>query len=65
VDAGIITKSGSWFSYGTTRLAQGRDATKQLMIDNPELAEEIEQKIMAKISGNEFVPAVSDDKEGE
>ena len=65
VDAGIITKSGSWFSYGTRRLAQGRDATKQLMIDNPELAEEIEQKIMAKISGNEFVPAVSDDKEGE
>ena len=60
VDAGIIQKSGSWFSYDGTRLAQGRDATKQLMIDNPELAEEIEKKIMAKISGNDFVPSSND-----
>lgn len=41
----IIKKSGSWFSYNDTKLAQGRDATKQMMADNPELAEEIEQKI--------------------
>ena len=57
VDTGILKKSGSWFSYNDTRLAQGRDATKQLMMDNPELAEEIEQKIMEKISGSDFVPS--------
>ena len=62
VDTGILKKSGSWFSYGETRLAQGRDATKQLMIDNPELAEEIEQKIMEKISGTDFVPSSKEDK---
>ena len=46
VDYGIIKKSGSWFSYEGTKLAQGRDATKQLIADNPELAEELEAKIM-------------------
>ena len=46
VEYGIIKKSGSWFSYGDTKLAQGRDATKQLIQDNPELAEELEAKIM-------------------
>ena len=45
VELGIIKKSGSWFSYNETKLAQGREAVKQLMLDNPELAEEIEQKI--------------------
>ncbi len=45
VEFGIIKKSGSWFSYGDTKLAQGRDATKDLLRDNPELAEEIEQKV--------------------
>lgn len=53
VEYGIIKKSGSWFSYDDTKLAQGRDATKQLMLDNPELAEEIEAKIMATIAGGE------------
>lgn len=47
VELEIVQKSGSWFSYGETKLGQGRDAVKQLMIDNPELAEEIEQKIRA------------------
>ena len=46
VDHGIIKKSGSWFSYGETKLAQGRDAVKQLLADNPELAEELEAKIV-------------------
>jgi recombination protein RecA len=41
----LIKKSGSWFSYGDTKLGQGRDAVKQLLKDNPELAEEIEAKI--------------------
>ena len=45
VDFGIIKKSGSWFSYNDTKLGQGRDSVKQLMKDNPELAEEIEKQI--------------------
>lgn len=53
VDLGIIKKSGSWFSYQDSKLAQGRDAVKRLLLDNPELAEELEQKIMDKIRGEE------------
>ena len=49
VDHEIVKKSGSWFSYGDTKLGQGRDAVRQLLIDNPELAEEIEEKIRAAI----------------
>ena len=45
VEFNIIKKSGSWFSYGESKLAQGRDAVKQILTDNPELAEEIEAKI--------------------
>lgn len=45
VDHNIIKKSGSWFSYGETKLGQGRDAVKQLLLDNIELAEELEAKI--------------------
>ncbi|MBR1809141.1 MAG: recombinase RecA [Paludibacteraceae bacterium] len=52
VEYGIIKKSGSWFSYGDTKLAQGRDAVKQLLKDNPELAEELEQKIMEAVKQN-------------
>lgn len=51
VEYGIIKKSGSWFSYGDTKLAQGRDASKTCMVDNPELADEIEAKIMEKLRG--------------
>ena len=46
VEYGIISKSGSWFSYNDTRLAQGRDAVKKVIKDNPDLADEIEAKIM-------------------
>ena len=46
----IIKKSGSWFSYGDSKLAQGRDAVKQLLKDNPELCEELEAKIMEALS---------------
>ena len=45
VEKGIIKKSGSWFSYGDTKLAQGRDASKQLLLDNPELMSELEEKV--------------------
>lgn len=50
VELGIVKKSGSWFSYGESKLAQGRDATKELLKDNPELCEELEAKIMEKLS---------------
>jgi recombination protein RecA len=49
VELGIISKSGSWFSYNNDKLGQGRDTVKQLMHDNPELATEIETKIREKI----------------
>ena len=49
VELGIVQKSGSWFSYNSDKLGQGRDAVKQLMFDNPELANEIETKIREKI----------------
>ena len=50
VEYNIIQKSGSWFSYNGAKLAQGRDATKTLLKDNPELCEELEAKIMEAIS---------------
>jgi len=54
VDYNIIKKSGSWFSYGETRLGQGRDAVKQLIMDNPELAEELEAKIKETVTGDKL-----------
>ncbi len=45
VDLNIMKKSGSWFSYGETRLGQGRDSVKQMLLDNPELMEELESRI--------------------
>ncbi|RZT96913.1 recombination protein RecA [Ancylomarina subtilis] len=50
VDYNIIKKSGSWFSYGETKLGQGREAVKRLIVDNPELAEELEAKIVEAIN---------------
>jgi recombination protein RecA len=50
VEYNIIKKSGSWFSYGDLKLGQGRDATKTLLKDNPELCEELEAKIMQAIT---------------
>src|SRR6476646_2465049 len=50
VELGIVQKSGSWFSYNSDKLGQGRDAVKQLLTDNPELANEIEIKIRAKLN---------------
>ncbi|MEP6646680.1 MAG: DNA recombination/repair protein RecA, partial [Saprospiraceae bacterium] len=47
-DADIIQKSGAWYSFEGTKIAQGRDAAKQFFMDNPELAWEVEQKIKAK-----------------
>jgi len=50
VEYGIVKKSGSWFSYGETKLGQGRDAVKGLIKDNPDLADELETKIIAAIA---------------
>lgn len=49
VELAIIQKSGSWYSYNSDKLGQGRDAVKQILIDNPEMANEIEGKIREKI----------------
>jgi len=49
VSTNVITKSGSWFSYGDTKLGQGRDGVKTILKDNPELCEEIENAIVAKL----------------
>ncbi|MGB0851184.1 MAG: recombinase RecA [Bacteroidia bacterium] len=51
VENNVIQKSGSWFSYGETRLGQGRDSVKQLLLDNPEMMDEMESKIFAIING--------------
>jgi len=71
VEMEIVKKSGSWFSYGTSRLAQGRDAVKELLLDNPELMAELETNIRTKISEDQnalldpVLAATEDDDEGE
>jgi len=59
VEHNIIKKSGSWFSYGDTKLGQGRDAVKALFADNEELTLEIEDKIRAALSSTEAAPVVA------
>ena len=49
----MIKKSGSWFSYGDSKLGQGRETVKQMIMDNPELAEELRLKIVAAMNGSE------------
>ncbi len=56
VNYNIIKKSGSWFSYGDTKLGQGRESVRTLIMDNPELAHELETKIVETITGK--VPAI-------
>ncbi|MES2807490.1 MAG: recombinase RecA [Bacteroidota bacterium] len=58
VEHNIIKKAGSWFSYGETRLGQGRDAVKALILDNPELMDELEAKIKAEVTGDKLVEEV-------
>ncbi|PWK75326.1 recombination protein RecA [Mucilaginibacter oryzae] len=57
VEYNIIKKAGSWFSYGETRLGQGRDAVKQLILDNPELQEELENRIRETVTGESMEEA--------
>ena len=49
VEAGIVRKSGSWFTYGDDQLGQGKENVRQFLVDNPELANEIEQKILVSL----------------
>jgi recombination protein RecA len=53
VEMEIVKKSGSWFSYEGNRLSQGRDAVKELILDNPELMAELEEKIRSKVKADE------------
>ncbi len=63
VDLNIIQKSGSWFSYDGNKLGQGRDAVKQLLIDNPELSDEIEKKVREKVMVADHVMPVEKEEE--
>jgi recombination protein RecA len=54
VDFEIIKKAGSWFSYGETKLGQGRDAVKQLLLDNPDLMDELEAKIKDTVTADKL-----------
>ena len=64
VEMGIIQKSGSWFSYNGDKLGQGRDSVKNIFHDNPELQDEIEQKIRAMVKGEPAaVPAALQESE--
>lgn len=60
VDLNIIKKSGSWFSYGETRLGQGRDSVKGIILDNPELMEELEHKIKEALTSSGEVDLVEE-----
>lgn len=60
VENNVIQKSGSWFSYGDTKLGQGRDAVKQILLDNQEMMDEIEQKITDEINGVVAEPAAAE-----
>jgi recombination protein RecA len=59
----VIQKSGSWFSYGGNKLGQGRDAVKQLIEDNPELADDLEKKIKEKLAAGEEASEKEKEKE--
>ena len=59
VETNVLKKSGAWFYYGDTRLGQGRDNVKKLFLDNPELAQEIEDKIFAAVKSGTEVTGIS------
>jgi len=63
VELNIIQKSGSWFSYSGSKLGQGRDAVKEILLDNPEMLEKIETEIREKIKGTPEAVAALQEKE--
>ena len=66
VETEVVKKSGSWFSYGDTKLGQGRDSVKELLSDNLELLEEIETGVKVKLGiGDAEIPVEPGEAEGE
>ena len=63
VEYGIIKKAGSWFSYGETKLGQGRDAVKALLFDNPDLMDELEAKIRAEVTGEDTMLHIEENED--
>ncbi|MNT30863.1 recombinase A [compost metagenome] len=63
VEYNIIKKAGSWFSYGETKLGQGRDAVKALLFDNPDLMDELEAKIRTEVTGEDPMLHVEENKD--
>jgi len=63
VDFNIIKKAGSWFSYGDTKLGQGRDGVKRILLDNPDLMDELERKIREEVTG-EKIDEIKSKEEG-
>ena len=72
VEAGIVRKSGSWFTYGDDQLGQGKENVRQFLVDNPELANEIEQKILVSLGigeapdvdqASQYVPDIDPDED--
>lgn len=64
VEAEVVQKSGSWFSYNGTKLGQGRDSVKKLLLDNPELMDEIEDKVKGKVLGEPEPAAAAETEKG-
>ena len=60
-DLDVLKKSGSWFSYEGTKIAQGREAAKQFMLDNPEVAQEIEIRIKQQITGKSIPESMDEE----
>ncbi|WP_299297029.1 recombinase RecA [uncultured Mobiluncus sp.] len=65
VEAGIVTKSGSWFTYGELQLGQGKENVRKFLVDNPELSAEIEDKILIALGVREDPNAVAQPETGE
>ena len=65
VNMDIVTKAGAWFSYGETRMGQGRDAAKQFMLDNPDVYAEIESRVREALMSGKEVKASSDEQTDE
>ena len=65
VNMDIVTKAGAWFSYGETRMGQGRDAAKQFMLDNPDIYAEIESRVREALMSGKEVKASSDEQTDE
>ena len=65
VEAGFIQKAGSWFSYDGTKIGQGRESVKTLLLDNPEMMAEVEGRIRAKYAPDSLAPVLADDDEAE